>query len=280
MPRQRVRWGLTAPPPGTPIDWDRTPHSLRYAVVLDPWSGGQRTDILTTFDGGIAVRERVRAIKLPHEGPVPQQHPEGHRFAGSPTSQATAPWRIQFQGDNWAGNVNQDRITIAVRQWAQTTYGVGNGGRVIWNNSGGTADRLEAYTPLNPEGYGYWRFGNGTPGQGVVEFTQPALLTGFHSLVFSASTGVLHNPGMRVFMDGNVIASQDMWSGSKWTISPLSIGTGFWGVISYVYIFDDYITDPGFAEWLHREPYGIFAEPRKGYLGQPVGGRRAYAFAV
>lgn len=278
---QRLFWGQQPPPIGTAIDWDgQVPTTLRYAVVFGPDSGSNRKDPVTTGMMGPQPMESVRGVTISSSNPAPMAHPDGHLWGGTPTSQASATWTLSFAGDNWESNTSEDRITILVRQWAMTTYGLNNGGRVVWNGSVGVTDRLEAYTPLNPTGYGYWRMGNGTPGQGTVEFTEPELLTGFRSLMFSASTGVGgRNAGMRVIMDGSrVIASQDTWSGTKWDVTALQVGAGFWGVISYVYVFDDYITDIGFAQMFHERPYWIFAEPRVG-RGTVVASRRRRASA-
>lgn len=258
------RWGDIAPSSGAQIDWGKAPSSLRYAVVLGQDTGSAYQVVAPTIAGDAGVNpiesvhgEAVQSLDLSD----PMKHAEGNYWGGTPTTQASTQWVIPTPGASPAME-NNDRLTVVWRQWTETTHGVGNGGNPFWNQEVG-ATRCQVYSPLNPTGYGFWRFGNGTPGQGVLEFTEPDLLTDYHTLMVSASTGVLQPAGMRAFMDGcRVLGEADVWSGSKPDNSAsFAIGRGYWGVISFVYIFDDYVTDIGFLEEFTRQPYYIFAEP-------------------
>lgn len=279
------RYARTPPPVGVGVDWGKAPKSLRFAVVMSE-SGGSLIDT-NPFIQGPAPQERVwgTSTNQSHQGSTDnQRHPDGLRWwyqGGVYTGDIKVPNTTQANIAGFvAGQLNQDRISIAMRLWNQSDV-VGAAGDpvirdgLIWNGVVASDGAMLA-------GLGYqrstnsnvWHFGNG--GGGRLGWVDADPYTGFHSFLLSGSTGVLQPAGLRVFKDGLLYQSQDTWSGVKWTVGQLQIGglgpssNPFAGLISYVYVFDDYITDAGFAQLLHENPYYFFQEPRNKFISIPL----------
>ena len=273
------RYAQRPPHAGVGIDWGKAPKSLRYAVVMSD-SGGPLIDAYPgAWAQGPAPQERVWNLPTNQNDTSgttdAQRHPEGLRFwyhSGVPTGDIKVPNTTRANMSGWMQNqLNQDRITIAIRHWNQSDVvgaagdpGIRDG--LIWNGSIPSDGSLQvALGYQRSTNSNVWHFGNGAGGR--MGWTDADPYLGFHSFLLSGSTGVLQPAGMRVFKDGLLYQSQDTWSGPKWTVGQLQIASygpsnnPYAGIISYVYIFDDYVTDVGFAEQLADNPYYFFPEP-------------------
>ena len=280
------RYARNPPPLGVGIDWGKAHTSLRYAVVMSD-SGGPLIDT-NPFAQGPAPLERVMGMSTNQSylgSTDNQQHHDGLRWwyqGGVPTGDIKVPNTTQANISGFVqGQLSQDRISIAIRLWNQSdVVGAPGDGAIrdglIWNGviaaDGQLQVSLGAQRSTNSNS---WYFGN-VSGGGGIQWVDADPYLGFHSYLLTGSTGVLQPAGLRVFKDGLLYQSQGTWSGVKWTVGQLQIGAygpsnnPFAGIISYVYVFDDYVTDEGFAQLLHENPYYLFEEPRNKFISIPL----------
>lgn len=277
-----LNWRTVVPAPGWPIDWGRMPYRLQRCVVFEGEGGGVLNNADGTARGGIPL-ERVWGEQngiRGTTGDTPQSHPFGHRWITWPPANRTGPWIISPQvGLTGPLRFSQEKMTFAWASWMTNADGAARNGP-IWNGSAAGAPGFLLCTASGTSAgdCGMAFGGNGGDVGAGLSYTDTSVTTGMHSFLYGAGTGVESPAGVSLHQDGVLRNSKNTWTGaSKPALGGLSFSIGgngpngnpWCGLIRYVYIFDDFITDTGFAELLYEAPYYFFLEPVDPYFSLP-----------